>query len=247
MAIPAILEPLGTIQPLLSGWQWFVDNRQQTVGGSDGLEKHSNGCGVNAMRTYGYEDDLLYVGNWSFIEESSYQVLLESILDQEEQQQQQKKELAKEEAIYGSSSGSSALVCAGALNVALPTNEVEDPASQMDGISETSLVIHKSDDNVDTLVPPSVEGGSSQDINLDKSSEKRLTASPNANESKQPADGFPIRRRRPYHGFISNGQDEPELVDFGTPSHSEELQKVLFGRVVWKIHKTRWDLRPEDM
>ncbi|KAJ0103285.1 hypothetical protein Patl1_06562 [Pistacia atlantica] len=155
-------------------------------------EKHSNGCGApNAMRPYGYEDDLvlkkvnelldLYVGNWSFIEESSYQVLLESILDQEEQQQQ-----------------------------------LWIQHSQMDGISETSLVIHKSDDKVDTLVPPSVEGGSSQDINLDKSSEKRHTASPNANESKQPADSFPIRRRRPYHGFISNGQDEPELVDFGT-------------------------------
>ncbi|KAJ0046498.1 hypothetical protein Pint_06463 [Pistacia integerrima] len=124
----------------------------------------------------------LYVGNWSFIEESSYQVLLESILDQEEQQKlsvlttlftffypsKKKKELAKEETIYGSSSGSSALVCAEALNVALPTNEVVDPASQMDGISETSLVIHKSDDNVDTLVPPSVQGGSSQDINLDQ-------------------------------------------------------------------------------
>lgn len=90
-------------------------------------------------------------------------------------------------------------------------------------------------------------GGGSEDINLDKSSVKSLTASPHVNESKQPADVFPVRRRRPYHGWISDGEDEAELVDVEPPPHSEELQKVLFGRVVWKIRKTRWDLRPEDM
>lgn len=90
-------------------------------------------------------------------------------------------------------------------------------------------------------------GGGSEDMNLDKSSVKSLTASPHVNESKQPADVFPVRRRRPYHGWISDGEDEAELVDVEPPPHSEELQKVLFGRVVWKIRKTRWDLRPEDM
>lgn len=65
----------------------------------------------------------------------------------------------------------------------------------------------------------------------------------------QPMGSIPIRRRRPYYGWISSDDEvkEEDFVELQPAPLPEEFAMLLFSTNVPTRRKTRWDLRPEDM
>lgn len=228
---------------------------------------------LEAMQVYGFSEDLILKklkellnvygeDNWFFIEENSYKVLLDNILEEEEQQ--------KDDTLAGPSTATlpPPHSDAEALEIALPASEALESAPQTYGTSGTALVSYDSD--CDDRLPMLADGTGQKDLNLEQNSGEQQhlnilktsdkdsgsvdpfgdtnLSPPHAIHSEQPKHTVRIRKRRPYNGWISNDDEVNEecFIKLEPSPLPVELAKLLFGTNIRSSRKKRWDLRPED-
>lgn len=229
---------------------------------------------LEAMQVYGFSEDLILKklkellnvygeDNWFFIEENSYKVLLENILEEEEQQ--------KDDTLAGPSTAALAPPQSDveALEIALPASGALESAPQTYRTSDTALVCYESDCN--DHLPMLGERTGQKDLNLEQNSGEQQCPNvlktsdkdsggvdpfgdtnispPHAINSEQPKHNIPTRKRRPYNGWISNDEEVNEecFIKLEPSPLPVELAKLLFGTNIHSSRKKRWDLRPEDL
>lgn len=218
---------------------------------------------LEAMQVYGFSEDLILKklkellnvygeDNWFFIEENSYKVLLDNILEEEEQQ--------KDDTLAGPSTAAlpPPHSDAEALEITLPANEALESAPQTYGTSGTALVSYDSDGTGQKDLNLEQNSGEQQHLNILKTSDKDSgsvdpfgdtnLSPPHAIHSEQPKHTVRIRKRRPYNGWISNDDEVNEecFIKLEPSPLPVELAKLLFGTNIRSSRKKRWDLRPED-
>ncbi|KAG2664793.1 hypothetical protein I3760_16G100900 [Carya illinoinensis] len=206
---------------------------------------------LDAMRPYGFSEKLVqetvgellnvYGGDdgWVFIEEVSYILLVETILEK-------LKAHAQEGA--GSSQGKVGVAVDTEAPAVGPTNGVTCPKSEaVEAVSQTNQATWQTNEALDTASVTHESQG------------MHCLPPPVTIQSKLPMDGLPMRSRRPYHGWISNDDDEElvhlkpaplqqSLAKMLTPVPSQEsLVKFLDTLGRRSKRKTRWDVRPQDV
>ncbi|KAF5445581.1 hypothetical protein F2P56_034624 [Juglans regia] len=206
---------------------------------------------LDAMRPYGFSEKLVqetvgellnvYGGDdgWVFIEEVSYILLVETILE---------KLNAHTQEDAGSSQGKVEVAVDAEAPAVRPANGVTCPNSEaVEAVSQTNQATWQTNEALDTAS----EAHESQSMHC---LPPAVTI-----QSKLPMDGLPTPSRRPYHGWISNDDDEDlvhlkpaplqqSLAKLLTPVPSQEsLVKFLDTLGRRRKRKTRWDVRPQDV
>ncbi|KDP44802.1 hypothetical protein JCGZ_01302 [Jatropha curcas] len=225
---------------------------------------------IDAMRSYGFPHKLINttinelldvygLEGWPFIEETSYKVLLDNILEKIEKEAMEKRDCKDgnetKSLAAGTSNSGSVPTCPTEENA----NEAPDTASGTNGIPNIALQIIGSETNAEG------EGSSWKDINLDQDSKKQQMADAVKTEyrdfeaveklgsrshspkydvlSPDRVDAFPGGRRRPYYGWISN-DDDWDLVELKPAPLPEKIAKLLLVADGSRSLKRRW---PEDV
>ncbi|KAG6625472.1 hypothetical protein CIPAW_16G099400 [Carya illinoinensis] len=186
------------------------------------------------MRPYGFSEKLVqetvgellnvYGGDdgWVFIEEVSYILLVETILEK-------LKAHAQEGA--GSSQGKVGVAVDTEAPAVGPTNGVTCPKSEaVEAVSQTNQATWQTNEALDTA-------SVTHESPLVFAEGMHCLPPPVTIQSKLPMDGLPMRSRRPYHGWIGNDDDE-ELVHL-KPAPLQQSRR--------SKRKTRWDVRPQDV
>lgn len=213
------------------------------------------------MRPYGFPEELVqemvgelldvYGGNdgWVFIEEASYTLLLETILETIKDREREKDKSSQDDAevadeaeasAIGPSDGVSFPICSNteALDAVSQTNQSLYATSQTNETLGTGSVTHESDGRY--CLPPATHSG------VDETFGNSLAqSSPHLICSQLPVDSLPTRRRRSYHGWISS-DDEKDLVHLTPAPLQFSLAKLLSTPGRKGKRKTRWDVRPQD-
>ncbi|KAJ9160303.1 hypothetical protein P3X46_025716 [Hevea brasiliensis] len=239
---------------------------------------------LDAMMSYGFPEELIVttvkelldvygMDGWPFIEEASYRVLLDSILEKVEKEAKEKGDSPPSGGRDGNNTKAS---CAGPSSEALvhtyssedallQSNVNLDIASDTDNNKAPVTALRADGFECNTCPPEAeVEGNTWKDINLDQGSREQQMSNSNGNFHAVPklgssshsvqhdicsperVDALPRRSRRPFHGWISS-DDEEELVELTPAPLHETLAKILYTTDVSKNRKRRWDVRPEDM
>ncbi|KAG5249124.1 WIYLD domain-containing protein [Salix suchowensis] len=230
---------------------------------------------VDAMRSYGFSDGLIVSTvkgllkvygeeGWPFIEESSYKVLLEAILEDLEKEEQEKSNKLQENERCGNNIEISAGSTSNGVSVSTGhSTEAVAPASQPD---ETLLTVSQAA-NLDIALldgtPASKAGSSWTDINMDENCIEKQTNSDNRggvmnfggaqlpgniSSPTQPTHCAPPCRRRPCYGWISSDEDDDvDVIELAPAPLPAVVAKLLSGIDAPRTRKRRWDVRPEDM
>ncbi|XP_011028009.1 PREDICTED: uncharacterized protein LOC105128162 [Populus euphratica] len=227
---------------------------------------------VDAMRSYGFSDGLTVstvkgllevygLEGWPFIEESSYKVLLEAILEDLEKEEQEKSNTLRENERWGNNIEISACSASNGASVSTGrSTEAEAPASQTNRVLlSTSQAANPDIALLDGNTPASKVGSSWKDINLyENCIEKQINsdngaAVMNVGSVQLPGNTrspVPPCRRRPCYGWISGDEDDDadlDLIEVTPAPLPAVVAKLLSGIDVPRTRKRRWDARPEDM
>ncbi|EEF35516.1 conserved hypothetical protein [Ricinus communis] len=122
------------------------------------------------------------------------------------------------------------------------------------------------ENNAPAILPlPGGEESSWKDINLDQDSRKKeisnaegkdggdshvvekLKVSSPSLRPQEPVNALTVRRRKPCYGWISDSDNELDLVELTPAPLPYKLAKLLSVTTVPRRRKRRWDVRPEDM
>lgn len=227
---------------------------------------------VDAMRSYGFSDGLIVSTvkgllevygeeGWPFIEESSYKVLLEAILEDLEKEEQEKSNTLQENERCGNNIEISAGSTSNGASVSTGHSiEAVAPASQTNRVLLTSSQAANPDIAlIDGSTPASKVGSSWKDINLyENCIEKQINsdngaAVMNSGGVQLPGNTsspVPPCKRRPCYGWISSDEDDDadlDLIELTPAPSPAVVAKLLSGIDMPRTRKRRWDARPEDM
>ncbi|GLT89166.1 hypothetical protein SLE2022_071620 [Rubroshorea leprosula] len=217
----------------------------------------------DAMRPFGFTQymvvktvkELLEVygqQGWPFIEEFSYKVLLEAILDKVEAREKKKND--------ADASASNTLAVETPLGITGPAACSDDEpmvgefqvTESPDSAAQTSNVVHPEqpgDTDIGSSVGITGHVACSDDKPMvselqvievpDSATQTRIVVLP-----EQPGGFDKTQERRFYHGWISNDW-EKDLVELKPGPLAEKAAKLLLGNVHEK--RKRWDVKPEAM
>ncbi|XP_015579474.1 uncharacterized protein LOC8270459 [Ricinus communis] len=209
---------------------------------------------------------------WVFIEEACYKVLLENILEKVENEAKEKGGDSGGDNIKASASGPSSMSLAltssneEAKALELQSSVTLDGASQNMKALVNAEPTDGSENNAPAILPlPGGEESSWKDINLDQDSRKKeisnaegkdggdshvvekLKVSSPSLRPQEPVNALTVRRRKPCYGWISDSDNELDLVELTPAPLPYKLAKLLSVTTVPRRRKRRWDVRPEDM
>lgn len=227
---------------------------------------------VDAMRSYGFSDGLIVSTvkellkvygeeGWPFIEESSYKILLEAILEDLEKEEQEKSNTLQENERCGNNNEISASSTSNGASVSTGhSTEAVAPASQTNRVLlATSQAANPDMALLDGSTPASKVGSSWKDINMyENCIEKQINidngaAVMNFGGVQLPGNTsspVPPCRRRPCYGWISSDEDDDanlDLIELTPAPLPAVVAKLLSGIDMPRTRKRRWDARPEDM
>ncbi|KAH7517762.1 uncharacterized protein LOC107426530 [Ziziphus jujuba] len=237
---------------------------------------------LDAMALLGFPDklvsqtinELLKVygkDGWVFIEECSYLVLIDALVEKQ-------KEVSKEQAsslengagsmedIESSAAGSSNGVRISTTcsmpedNNSSKTYDTLEAPSQTSG-AQDSVTLTNDSAPKECIPPAEEERRSPGEIKLDQSSRRKKAHFVLGNNAKDSGTdkngrtktqklegGVPIQSHRPCHGWISDDDDDDEdLVELSPEPLPQHLENLFIGSCSKKKRKSRWDVRPEDM
>ncbi|XP_054796478.1 uncharacterized protein LOC129301879 isoform X2 [Prosopis cineraria] len=190
---------------------------------------------LDAMLPYGFNERLVretvnelldvYEGTqgWPFIEEHSYELLIETILSKQQISSEEKDDIAIGEGEtvtsvdvptrVNSEAGSSNLVAEG---VAPQTNDAQVSASlDVEDSTQFRLGAENERKSVDDAIRSNRNSGA-KNVKLP------------VTQPSQPCEDAPIKRRKPCYGWIgSDADDENDLIHLPVPPLPEELMKLL--------------------
>ncbi|WKA00593.1 hypothetical protein VitviT2T_018933 [Vitis vinifera] len=185
---------------------------------------------VENMRLLGFSDELVrstikrllevYDGDagWLFIEEGSYKLLIDTILDEQENG------LLKGDSLEGNARDDNDTSSA-----AMPSTGVEDATSQTNEIGSE-----------DCNPPAAEERTNERDISLDQNP---LHTPPHLISSSAPIDSLLMQRRRRFCGWISDNEPNDICTKQLIPATMLQLEKLIRGTDT--NSKSRWDEKPE--
>ncbi|KAG8644897.1 uncharacterized protein LOC110624598 isoform X2 [Manihot esculenta] len=213
---------------------------------------------IDAMQSYGFRRELIVttvkellnvygMDGWPFIEEASYRVLLDNMLEKVEEEEKKKGDsLPSSNGGDGSNAKAS---CAGpSSEVLLPTCSSEEAiAFHLQANADLGMASEKNN-NKTPFTALQADTSEYKDINIDQCyREKTISNSRERNiGSPEVVEALPIRWRRPYHGWISSDDDE-ELVELTPAPLDETFAKILNSTDVSRKGKRRWDARRQDI
>nr|XP_011469900.1 PREDICTED: uncharacterized protein LOC101297485 isoform X2 [Fragaria vesca subsp. vesca] len=206
---------------------------------------------VEAMAEMGFEpklvrqkvnrllkDDLYGDEGWRFIEESSYSVLLDALLEDETSgDDNENASLSKdgnhvETTGAGPSSSKVLLPCSNleAVNITLQSKDDLDPASHNEALNNSPPTELPDASN---FLPTVVETQGQEGTPV--------------THSAQQVDTLPTRRRRPYYGWV--GCEDDDFVVLTEAPLPGVLRKMFIPNVDSgkRKRKSRWDVQPQDM
>ncbi|KAE8717744.1 hypothetical protein F3Y22_tig00110021pilonHSYRG00024 [Hibiscus syriacus] len=200
------------------------------------LKKRANtrkDAAMDAMKPYGfpvYGED-----GWPFIEDSSYKVLLEAILE---------KVVKKETGEGTSDSKKPAAAETSSTGTALEpassdVNPVATESQTSHGLDCASKPTNKSEGK--HLPPVEAECSTKSDVQYPSNS-GHFTPPPRNNLPPLQL-GNSQSKRRPYYGWICS-DDEEDLVELRPGPIAEEMESFLRN---FMEHKNRWNIKPDDM
>ncbi|XVE69383.1 hypothetical protein DITRI_Ditri09bG0147900 [Diplodiscus trichospermus] len=206
---------------------------------------------LDALRPMGFRNDVVrktikrllkaYGGDdgWSFIEECSYQLVIDSILEEQANAGQEKLEGDCSQTVNGEGTSDfeklAAETCSETLetscsNTALQTCNGLDCASKANETLCTAKLTNESDSS-HCKRPPSVEA--------EDYVRRDLTPPPGPNLPQPDSTST----RKPYYGWICS-DDEEDLVELRPGPLGEEIENWLSS---FMEHRKRWDVKPEDI
>ncbi|KDP44803.1 hypothetical protein JCGZ_01303 [Jatropha curcas] len=240
---------------------------------------------LDAMRSYGFPLELINITindlldvygleGWPFIEEASYKVLLDNILEKIEKEAMERSDCKGGNDVQalaaGPSNGGSIPECCSGPDIRdenaiqLHSNVAMDTASVTNEIPLVALQIEKSESYA--LVPVAEgEASSWKDINLDQDSKKKQLVNAEATEdrnfqaveklgSSSHSARYDIGSRARVDALPSrrrrpcygwiSSNDDEDLMELTPAPLPEKIAKLLYGS---RSRKRRWDIRPEDM
>ncbi|KAJ9683781.1 hypothetical protein PVL29_016328 [Vitis rotundifolia] len=184
---------------------------------------------VENMRLLGFSDELVRStikrllevygdAGWLFIEEGSYKLLIDTILDEQENG-----------LFKGDSSKNNATDDNGLSSTAMPSTGVEDATSWTNEIGSE-----------DCNPPAEEERTNERDISLDQNP---LHSPPHLISSSAPIDSLLMQRRRRFCGWISDNEPNDICTKQLIPATVMQLEKLIHGTDTHS--KSRWDEKPE--
>ncbi|XP_047174251.1 uncharacterized protein LOC124841914 [Vigna umbellata] len=209
---------------------------------------------------------------WPFIEETSYKLLIETLLS--------KQEVAVEKVKDGKGGGGvNNVTPSGRISDVGPSRLVSENTvlhTGRDGLDLTTQITDQGDAlrnnleiDVGDVALQAAGGGPEQGTNKSKNEQKpvdnvkEINDSTIVNKVKSPSDKAPMiqsskafnplpsHRREGYYGWIDNGSDEDkEYVHFPIPQLSEQIEKMIGQYEAPRSgsrrrQKSRWDEKPE--
>ncbi|CAK9326250.1 unnamed protein product [Citrullus colocynthis] len=202
---------------------------------------------LDAMKPFGFPLKLVrdtvkellsvYGGDegWVFIEEGSYTLLIDTLLEKQKEaaielvHDNERAKDHQETSVAGCSSsaiGATSLYEATRITATLPAND--------------SNTLFPGDESYWKGDKASVD-----DEHFRSTFNQSLPAYSPIISQPLPAYTPKIRRRKPYHGWISNNDKEEDLVYLTPDSLPEEFAKLLMSHALRK-RKKRWDVEPEE-